>query len=392
MRILLALFPLLTFANTETVRLLHYNIKELDSSKINMNTSQIKDVAKLTAKYSADIISLNEIQFDKINVPTSQYQTEGKNIEKLNKLLSLNFPYSTFAEANTGKNAKTKSDGTYFIAPDSQEARDHADEVNFGTMPGQYSTGALFKYKIVEQKIITDLKWKEFNPKADLSQYKTPTGKDFPEDMKLFDKSFSDITLEIGSKKLHLILLHTVPSYHFGNPRSINDFRNAEQLRFLEWYTTRKTDFSVNLAKINPLEAKDYYLIVGDLNVDINDQSSEGSSVLKRIIKKSNSWIRPDKLTFTNESGNFAPSPMRLLLDYIIVSKNIRVKKGLILHPKFDRDELGCGQKPSVSLPGKTIVSYTKQSKECFVMVDKEYAQFKNASDHYPIYGEFSLE
>ena len=44
--------------------------------------------------------------------------------------------------------------------------------------------------EIIDEKIIADLKWKDFNPHIDFSKYRTPTGRKFPKDMLLFDKNF----------------------------------------------------------------------------------------------------------------------------------------------------------------------------------------------------------
>jgi len=284
----------------------------------------------------------------------------------------------------------------------------HADDVNFGTLPGQLSTGAAFNHKIINQKIYTDLLWKDFNPSVDFSRFETFSGAGIPEEMKLFDKSFSDITLDVGGKSLRLILLHAAPSFNFGKPKSINGFRNAEQLRFLEWYVTGETDHTVNISSINPLQKSDYYIIVGDLNVDINNRDSEGSIVLKRIIEKSAPWMSPTEMTFTNEATHFAPNPFRLILDYIIVSKNIEILKGKVIYPNFTRDELGCDQRPGQSPVGKSIVTYKadetglvsapskrsleKDNRDYYAQIDDEYLLFKDTSYHYPIYGEFKLK
>jgi len=390
-----------------TIKLLHYHVTNLDSAKIKNNARQIESARKIIKQFDFDILSLNGVQYDLQDVPSKSFRTTGANIGKLIAKWGLEFESYFFTPSNLGMQAKTKRDGTYFVDACTPEALAHADDVNFGTMPGQLSSGGIFKYKISDQKIYTDLSWKDFNPDVNFARFKTPGGADFPEEMKLFDKSFSDITIEVGEKNLHIIFLHATPAHHFGNPRSINGFRNAEQLRFLEWYVSGETDHSVALSGIKPLKKADYYMIVGDLNVDINDKEAEGSSVLQSVIEKSTSWIRPDNIAFTCEAAHFGPSPLRLVLDYIIVSRNIEVLQGKVIHPNFDREELGCGQKPGESPPGRSMVTYkidepdvagqevtpsaTKDRRDYYAMIDNEYLLFKEASYHYPIYGEFRL-
>ncbi|WP_161966128.1 endonuclease/exonuclease/phosphatase family protein, partial [Steroidobacter cummioxidans] len=358
-------------------------------------------------EFDFDILSLNGIQYDFKDVPSKDFDTTGLNISKLIEKWSLDCKSHFFTPSNLGMNAKSKRDGTYFADACTPEALAHADDVNFGTLPGQISSGGVFKHKILDQKIYTDLLWQDFNPNVDFGRFKTPGGADFPEKMKLFDKSFSDITIDVEGKSLHIILLHATPSYHFGNPKSINGFRNAEQLRFLEWYVSGETDYAVDMLGIRPLKDDDYYMIVGDLNVDVNNQASEGSGVLRSVIGKATSWIHPEKIAFTTEAPHFRPNPLRLVLDYIIVSKNIDVLQGKVIHPNFDRGELGCGKKPGESPPGKSIVTYRidepdlvgeeiapsekKDNRDYHAMIENEYLLFKEASYHYPIYGEFRL-
>ncbi len=347
-------------------KVIHYNIKELDSVKIKTpGNNQINAVKKILSRFSSDIISLNEVQYDMLGIPNNDFKTKGENLSKLKSLIGADkLNYQSFHPANTGMNAKRKKDKTYFIEASEASARSHADQVNFGIFPAQYSTGVLTKYKIISEVIVSELKWKEFNANLDLSKFKQADGSDLPLDMELFDKNFSDITVEIEGKAVHIILLHTVPSYHFGNKYSVNDYRNAEQLRFLEWYLTGKTDHKVNLPSIQPLKSDAYFIAMGDFNVSVFDNGSEGSSVLKNLFKKSKLWMEAEKLSFTNESPGFDEKPLRLLLDYIVVSNNIKIKDAQIIHPK----------KMDLKAP------------------DTEYKTFKTASDHYPIYGEFELQ
>lgn len=390
----------LTTAYAQKIKVLHYNIKELDSKKIKTNDSQIGFVKKVLKKYQFDVISLNEIQYDYKNIPNTEYMTTGKNVSKLLRLLERShLKFQSFHPANTGKNAKTKPDGTYYNSPNSNDARSHADQINFGVMPGQYSSAGASIHKIKNELIITDLKWKDFNPKLNLSKFKTAAGKSFPKDMKLFDKNFSDITLEIDGKEVHVILLHTVPSYHFGNKHSINMFRNAQQLKFLEWYLTGKTDFNVGKMKIKPLKKESYFIAMGDFNVAYNAKGTQkdGADTLKRIFKKANTWIKPNLMTYTNESSGYKLNPARLLLDYIVSSKNIKSSKARIILPKMKRYELGCEgsnikTQRQLNIKSKFYkVEYKKGKKTCYALINPEYYYFKQASDHFPLYGEFEL-
>lgn len=385
-------------AQTDEIKLLHFNIKELDSKKINnaASNSQMVAVKSIIDQFDADIISFNEIQYDMPNVPDSSYNTKGQNLQKLKSFLNLKkLNEESFNIANTGLNAKTKADGTYYLKPNSAEARGNADQVNFGTVPGQYSTGALLKYKKINEIVIDNLKWKDFNPNINLQNFATASGEPLPDDMELFDKNFTDVVLDVNGKELHLILLHTVPAYHFGNQKSVNYIRNAEQLKFLEWYLTGSTDIKVDLPNIKPLKKDAYFVAVGDWNTEYSNTTNPGSIVLRRMFSKTQLWLKDiGDLSFTNEGNAYSKKPFRLMLDYIAYSKNIEIINSKIVHPKFDHFDLGCSKETNnIKKPQDfVIVEYKEKGKICKAYVHKSYKLFVEASDHYPIWGHFKLK
>lgn len=284
-----------------TFSLLHYNIKELRTHKIeDPENEQVTELIKFLNKTQFDILSLNEVEFKNSNLETIKNRI---NYEYLK--------YSIFVQANTGNNSTNKG----------------LDLVNFGKVPGEYSTAALSRFSIVNKTIITELKWKDFF-KDDLSDYKLSSGADIPVDIELFDKSFSDITILVENKRIHLILLHTVPSFGFGNKRTINFLRNKRQLDFLKWYLNRDGKSQAR-ADLSPLKQQESFIVVGDLNVDIKS-NNQGAKTLKAIIAENNSWIPLDKMDYTH------PNP-KLMLDYIIFSKNIVAKKGMIIKDASSR-------------------------------------------------------
>lgn len=393
--IMLSLF--IASCSTPMIKVVHYNIKELSTDKIdNKNHLQVKNAALVLKEHPFDVLSLNEIQFDREGVPTPLQTTRGENIKKLASYFGVPEFTSAFHPANTGERAKKQKNGSYYTNAASKEARAHADQINFGLFPHQYSTGALLKYKVISEVIVKDIKWKDFDPNLNLDQFRTPKGKKFPEDMKLFDKNFTDIVADVDGHEVHFIFLHTVPAYHFGNKKSPNYKRNADQLRFLEWYLTGATDIEVNLSSLKPLSSKDTFIAMGDFNTDINNLENEGSVVLNRLFKKSNTFIKTSEMSFTNEGGSYSPKPFRLMLDYIISSKNLEPVAGGIIHPDWKkREELGCNGMPKMLPPSDlALVGYIDQKKklECWVLVDKQYQTLKEASDHYPIWGHFKFK
>ncbi|OFZ17347.1 MAG: hypothetical protein A2X86_02515 [Bdellovibrionales bacterium GWA2_49_15] len=383
-------FPLFS-VEAKMITLVHYNIKELDSTKLRSTpmSLQLGSVRNILKRWNFDILSVNEMQFDLPGVPSGDYGSRGENMRIFAGLVGKAEFRDVFYPANTGANARKRPDGTYATNPNTPEAQALADQVNFGSFPAQYSTGALFRFpqkRIVE---IHDLRWKDFNKNIDLSKFKEPNGTPLPTDMGLFDKNFTDVVLDVDGQELHLILLHTVPSYHFGNMSSPNFQRNADQLRFLEWYLTGETDLAVELPGITPLKKGSSAVAVGDFNVGLNsaDPTQVGAQVLSRLAKKWTLWTpAPD---YTNDGDGVRLKPTRLLLDFIFLSPNLLKVEGGIYHPDAN---ITFPQSPSDTAPnGMVEVMVKEQGHEKRAFVNADYVECKNGSDHYPVWATFEL-
>ena len=373
------------------VKILHFNIKELSTAKINKKHPQYMMALDIIKSHNYDFLSINEVQYDIPKVPTPDMITRGKNDSKILKDLGLKDWHTTFNQANTGNNAKKKANGEYPANNQEPKARNYADQVNFGIFPGQYSTMGLSKYTITKETVITDLKWTDFNPKADPSTFTGGDGKPLPQDMPLFDKNFTDITVNVGGKLIHVVLLHTVPSFHFGNARTPNYERNGDQLRFLEWYLTGKTEGEVGVMKnVSPLGKEARWIAMGDFNIALDTQH-KGSAVLQRLKKNATIWM--DDPGHTNESGGFKPSPSKLQLDYIFVSKGIQVKDAHVYGQESQWEDLGCDESQRHSPhQDRVLISYRgEQGKQCVAFVSRDYYQAKLASDHFAIYADLEL-
>lgn len=397
---LTGLLTLTSCANLTTgapIRVIHYNIKELDSTKIKRPNQQLMKVKEILKDLDYNILSLNEVQYDIPGVPTYRYKTRGENLKKVATFLDSGMEDWSFSfhPANTGALALKKENGSFYSNFKNKKSHDYADKINYGIFPAQYSTGALFDFKKTYEVLVKDLKWREFNPGLKLSRYKQADGKALPKDMELFDKTFSDITINIKGRKVHLILLHAVPAYHFGNKKTPNYKRNADQLRFLEWYLTGKTDFPVELEHIKPLPTGSTFIAVGDWNTDITNRKSSGSKILRRLLKRFTPWM--EKPGITNEAPGFAKKRLKLTLDYIMFSDDLELVKGGVIMPKEERVFMGCNKNEAkfINIPEDRKLVYwspRKSQKRCYVGINKKFYNIKKASDHFPIFADLKFK
>ena len=372
------------------LKVVHYNIKELTTEKIQAKPKQLQSVRSILSKFDIDILSINEIQYDLENIPTTSQKTIGKNLESLGNYLGLEGYSAIFFEANTGKNAKKKKNGNYYRDYSNKDSRHFADKDSFGIFPGQYSSGVLIKNDIEVRMVrnISKIKWREFNKNISLNEFANADGSKVNKDILLFDKNLTDITVRKDGHLFHIILLHTVPAFHFGNKKTVNYARNRDQLRFLEWYLTGKTDIKVNLKNILPLEKGSSYIALGDWNTELNHKKNPGSKVLRRLEKKGQFWLK-SPIAHTNESGSFHQNRMKLQLDYIYFSKNFKSIHAGIYSPTENRKDLGCEQ----IREGEMIRSFydKEKKKKCYSKFSKDFLEMKEASDHLPIWVNLEL-
>ncbi|MBT3983568.1 MAG: hypothetical protein HOE90_19590 [Bacteriovoracaceae bacterium] len=389
---LVFLLSTLTAQAFGSFNVVHYNIKELSTLKLLEKSEQVEMAVKVLNKQYFDILSINEIQYDLPGVPLKELKTRGQNMKLLGSYLGLDWS-DAFGPANTGMDAKKGVDGNYYFDPYDSNARKNADFVSYGLFPAQYSTGGLFKFKVKEVKIFQNLKWIDFNPSLDLTPYKDISGADFPKDMKLFDKNFTDATLEIEGRDVHVIFFHTVPAYHFGNKLTPNYIRNEDQLKFLEWYLTGSTDLKVGELEIKPLQKDDIFIAMGDWNTDIKNAENPGSLVLNSLFKKVSLWMETPAVTYVGQSLHH--ETINLTLDYIVF-RGLKLVKGGVYRPESGLKTIKCTSgkiEEEVEIEEDLVFfTYSKSKDEkCRAQVFRDYYQLKNASDHLPLWAEFDF-
>jgi Endonuclease/Exonuclease/phosphatase family len=313
-----------------------FNIEDLRSEEIDHVTDRVKAIGDTIQSASQrngyefpEILALGELTYDEPTVPNDQCTTDGENLVKLSKTFPVELPEKTdytFSLANIGLNAQRTPSGDYLETSEDPDAvNEFGDLVNYGLFPGQYNTGFISSKPVVDLTMVKNLKWKDFNPNVDPTQWKDASGKPIPEDCQLFDKLFMDITVDIDGSDVHFIVLHTVPATGFGNPNTPNLQRNKDQLAFLQWYLSGQTYFTVpedlkeNGQPITPLSERDvqYFIAMGDWNADYRDKECPGSSVLRSLFE-TYAWFPSEGITNRDPSGSFEG-----ILDYMVWPKTI---------------------------------------------------------------------
>ena len=406
----------------KTYRYVHYNIKELTTEKIiDANNPQVTKAAAILQALTPDFVSINEIQYDKPDVPNQGLPGTGENMSRLIERVtgSATGWEFTFGEANTGKNAKKQSDGNYATNPNATASRPLADQVNFGTFPGQYSTGFGVKGSIQSRIIRSDIKWIDWDASFPFASHKLADGSVLENTAPLFDKNFNVSVVKVGNKLVHMVTYHTVPAFDFGGGGNLNEMRNLAQLEFLEWFLlgtcdAANTNSLVRQCQngIKPLAANDSFIAVGDLNVDYND-TSPGAGVMRRLLADARIHnVRPENLDpsfakdpntgkshITYASDGIDLGKLQSNLDYFLVSKDLEIVDMKVQAPLADFKEESCHTTYNLAkaaldalTPGNGRVAQVStryldnnQRSYCLISATKEFVDFRTGSDHFPV-------
>ena len=335
--------------------LFHANIKDLRTSDIRLNGLQMRALKDLIMSkgISPDVVNLQEIQYDLENGEVPLQRREGQNLANL---LALTWPdlardlqtSSIFVQANTGKLAHKDDAGRYCLnkEPSNDEVNEFADQQNFGLFPGQYSSFIASSFGPAPGEkplMLRSLKWREFNQNIDLTQFSVGNGKRLNPDVQLFDKVLYSLPVQLEGRLVYLVSLHTVPYFHFGNDHTPNYARNFDQLRFLSWYLHSDAQ-GLNVDEqglwerhqIKPLPKNTPYVVIGDLNVDINDEPEWDQAKAYHSAKVLEKIIEMSKLPFDRSHFTFDSGRLKKFFDYVIFSKHFELSNPVIWnHSKF---------------------------------------------------------
>ncbi|MBP9112173.1 MAG: endonuclease/exonuclease/phosphatase family protein [Polyangiaceae bacterium] len=324
------------------LRVAQFNIKELGTDKlVDKENAQMKAAAQIVAKFDADIVAFNEVQYDIKGVPTASmpgstatnrrvaggFDEGAENANRINDFIKaekaeLDYQNRIITRGNSGFAWKgdTLSNDWYVLR-------------GWGDWAGRFNTVILSKYPIVkdEVKVLSDVVWKDL-PGNHLAEMKTATGLDVPDGYPLFEKSLNIIPVDVNGTKIYLVLLHpTAPAFW-----SINPYRNADEIHALVLYLDGKLPGAAPL----PSDAK--FIVMGDLNADVDNDGDGVDNIIKPLVEHpnliawyptgggtagSNNGLNGQYNTYSSRCGgvtNADPTKtFQMQLDYILPSKTL---------------------------------------------------------------------
>ncbi|MCB0717923.1 MAG: endonuclease/exonuclease/phosphatase family protein [Bacteroidetes bacterium] len=357
--------------NPEQLRFMEFNAEDIRTSDLRDGSNpRLRQLAEIVQAYRPDVLMISEFAYDYEGVAGYDSSTgEGANGDRLIRNY-LGVPqreglepisYSYFARpTNTGVasgldldnsgNVSTEFPPVQTAGADGQaprqtrEEREYGNDAwGFGTFPGQYGMLLLVRPDI---EILTNrtrtfqhFKWSQMPgalEPADSLGNKWYSSEEW-QAFRLSSKSHWDVPIRLENGGIvHLLLAHPTPPA-FDGPEQRNKKRNHDEIRFWGDYI-RGADYIVDDAgRRGGLPDGASFVIMGDLNADVDEGSSFGNPVEQFLF--SNSRVNSSFVPRADSMGAALferldaddTAQWGLRVDYVLPSSDLTVVDGGIV-------------------------------------------------------------
>jgi hypothetical protein len=255
---------------------------------------QAHHVAEILQAVRADVLLVNEFDFDRDGVPGADSTPAAAGYSSAAaRLFQDNFLAIAHGGADTGRPATAPLRYAYRHTPNTNTGVPSGldldnngslggggDALGFGAFPGQFGFTVYSRYEIVTVRSFQNFMWKNMpgnllqnDPTSgpnNLANFFSPERRDM---LRLSSKNHVDISLRINGQLVHFIVAHPTPPV-FDGPEDRNGKRNHDEIRLLKDYI-RGADYLVDDAgKQGGLAPGARFVLAGDFNADLCDGDS----------------------------------------------------------------------------------------------------------------------
>ena len=272
-----------------------------DLATVNNTTSQ--SIARIIQRNNADVILLNEFDYDEKGVAIRRFQENYLEVGQSGEN-PVYYPYVFIAPANTGVASGFDLDNNGTAVTTRGATGYGEDALGFGLHPGQYSFVVLSKYPIDTPNIRTFQKflWKDM-PNAQLPDNPNIAGTGdwySAAELNVFrlsSKNHADVPVLVNGTPVHILASHPTPPV-FDDPGSgtpwiagvdHNGRRNSDEIRFWSDYINPSAssyiydDTETSATPSGGLPANTRFVICGDQNAD-NNEGDSSDPAIKQLI------------------------------------------------------------------------------------------------------------
>ncbi len=245
------------------------------------NNSQARAVAEIIQRTNADVILINEFDYDPTGAAIALFQQNYLAIAQ-NGAAPVNYPFIYLAPSNTGIASGFDLDNNGQIVTTPSQPGYGNDAFGFGNFPGQFGMVLLSKYPIVNNQVRTfqNFLWQDMPGALLPDNPNTTAANDFysPQELSAFrlsSKSHWDVPININGEIIHVLASHPTPPV-FDGAEDRNGRRNHDEIRFwADYIDPVKSNYIRDDGGIfGGLAAGEKFIIMGDQNADPNDGDS----------------------------------------------------------------------------------------------------------------------
>ena len=356
-----------------TIRVATFNVEDVRTVDLLMvEHPRLRIIASEIREIDPDIILINEIQYDQEGDPWSQQgQTEGLNAQRFaDRYLAAFSPgkgaYRAFMlPSNTGipsgfdlnndgdtvRTVPAIPDGGLDGSPGPQTPEGRAygnDAYGFGMFPGHYAMALLVKdkFSIVDDSVrsFRNFLWKDLpqallpvNPTDNEPWYSAEEWEAF----RLSSKSHWDVPVDVGSGRLlHILASHPTPPV-FDGPEKRNQYRNHDEIRFWNEYLSEGSFIVDDQGRRGGLANGASFVIVGDLNADVDEGSAFDNPVRKYLLDnpRVNGSFTPNADQMVEGLDPDDTAWWGLRVDYVLPSVDLQIVGGAVHRHTTVREE-----------------------------------------------------
>jgi 3-phytase/alkaline phosphatase D len=262
---------------------------------------QMHRVAEVLQRVDADVLLVNEFDFDLSGTPTASsmpmsagYSSQAAANFQTNFLSSshgggatgrvltnpLVYGYRHTPNTNTGLHSgfDLNNNGATVATPGAAGFGD--DAYGFGNFPGQFGFTVYSKFEIKSVRSFQNFLWKDMpnnlltnDASAGANNLATFYSADEVNALRLSSKNHVDVTVEINGQEVHFLTAHPTPPV-FDGAEDRNGKRNHDEIRFWNDYIAGESYIYDDLGGLGGLPDGAMFVIAGDYNADPNDGDS----------------------------------------------------------------------------------------------------------------------
>jgi endonuclease/exonuclease/phosphatase family metal-dependent hydrolase len=339
------------------LRVALFNVEELTAEKVGRLDAagrgahpQLLAAAAVVALVRPDVLVLQEVDAP----PEDPARVARAFVERYLAPHGLDYPEVFAAPSNTGRLSgfDLNADGHVASAADLGQRAYGDDSFGYGEYPGQYGMAVVSRLPLLaaEARTFRDLPWRA------LPGHHLPDGFYAPEELAvlpLSSKSHWDLPVEVGGRRLHLLVSHPTPPV-FDGEEDRNGRRNFDEIDFWRRYLDGSPALVDDRGRAGGLPAGALFVVAGDLNADPLRPAStyDGTSAIRLLLDHPRVRDPDDVLAseggrLHGRGGEARPEQVTaefaggMRVDYLLPDAALTVRDGGVFWPAAEADPSG---------------------------------------------------